>query len=48
VISFDHLIGAREERRRDRKAERFGGFEIDVKLKFRWLLNRQARRIGTS
>src|SRR5258706_11433606 len=29
---FDHLIGAQQDRRRDRHADRFGGFEIDHRL----------------
>ena len=41
TCSFDHLVGTGEERGRDRKAEFAGSFEIDHKLKFRGLLDRQ-------
>ena len=37
AASFDHLVGASEERRWDRQAERFGGGEVDDELKFRRL-----------
>jgi len=35
---FDHLVGAAEQRERDGKAERLGGFHIDNQLDFRGLL----------
>ena len=31
--SFDHLVGAGEERGRDRQAEGFGGLEVDDQLR---------------
>jgi hypothetical protein len=37
---FDHLVGAREERRRDFEAERLRGLEVDHEVKFRGLLDR--------
>jgi hypothetical protein len=37
--SFDHLVGAAEQRERDRKAERLGGLEVDVQLDFGGLLD---------
>jgi hypothetical protein len=36
--SFDHLIGAGEQDRRDVNAERARGFEIDYQFERRWLL----------
>jgi hypothetical protein len=41
VPLFDHLLGAQQERFRDRKPERLGGLEIDDQLDFRDLLHRQ-------
>ena len=38
--SFDHLVGAREERRRNVEAERLRGLEIDHQLDLRNLLHR--------
>src|SRR6266536_794345 len=43
---FDHLIGPPEQRRRDRKAEGLGGFEVDDQLELRGLLDRQVTRLG--
>jgi hypothetical protein len=39
AILLDHVIGAREQRRRDGEAERFRGLEDDDKLELRRLLN---------
>src|SRR5271167_1834180 len=38
---LDHLVGGRQQSFRDGKAERLGGFEVDDKLNFRSLLDRQ-------
>jgi hypothetical protein len=40
VALFDHLVGALQERFRDRETKRFGGFEIDDELILRRELNR--------
>src|SRR5262245_27751633 len=40
-ILFDHLVGAREQRRRYRKAKRLGGLEIKDEVVLCWGLNRQ-------
>ena len=45
---FDHLVGPGEEGRRDRQAESFGRSQVDVKLKLRWLLDRQTCRLPAS
>jgi hypothetical protein len=37
---LDHLIGAREQRRRHVEAERFSGLKVDDQLEFCWLLDR--------
>jgi hypothetical protein len=37
---FDHLVGAQQERFRDRETDRLGGLEIDDKLEFGWILDR--------
>jgi hypothetical protein len=42
---FDHLVGAQEEISTDRQSERSRCFEIDDKLEFGGLLNRQVGRL---
>ena len=44
---LDHLVGAREDRGRDRQAERSGGLEIDDQLVPGSLLDRQVGRFRT-
>src|SRR5579872_335812 len=39
--SFDHLVGAREQRGRDCQAERLRGLEVDHKIKLGRLFDRQ-------
>src|SRR6516164_3390753 len=43
--SFDHLVGAREQRRRHLDAERPGGLQIDDKLEFDGGLNGKVARL---
>src|SRR3984893_905133 len=38
---LDHLVGGREQRRRNRQAKRLGALEVDGELIFCWLLKRQ-------
>jgi hypothetical protein len=45
---FDHLVGGRQNRRRNCKTQRLCGFEIDHQIEFRRLLNRQISRLGSS
>ena len=44
--SLDNLIRPHQHRRRDRQAERLRGLEIDNKITFRRLLDRQIGRFG--
>jgi hypothetical protein len=43
---FDHLVGTREQRLRDGKAERLCGFQIDDQLVFGGRLHRQVRGVN--
>ena len=44
---FDHLVGAAKYRNWDGDAERFSGFEIDIKLHFGGLHHRQVAGLLT-
>src|SRR5271166_483807 len=46
TVSFDDLVGAGEDRWRDRQAERLGGVEIDDQLECCRLLDRRVGRLG--
>jgi hypothetical protein len=43
--SFDHFVGAGEQRWRDRQTQRLGGFQIDQELEFCCLINRNLARL---
>jgi hypothetical protein len=44
---FDHLVGAREQRRRNFDAQRLRRLQVDDQFEFGRLLNRQISRLGT-
>src|SRR5215469_5795615 len=46
LLSFDDLVGAQQNRLRDRQAERLGGLEIDHQLEFGRLLDRKIGGLG--
>ena len=43
---LDHLIGASEERWRDRHTERLCGFQVDDQIEFGCLFHGQIARVG--
>src|SRR5262245_29592265 len=45
---FDHLVGEREQRRRNRQAERLGDLQIDDEIEFNRLLDRQIGRLRSA
>src|ERR671937_3181037 len=45
--SFDHLVGAAEQRERESDVKRLGSLEVDDQLDFRDLHDRQVRRLFT-
>jgi hypothetical protein len=44
-LSFDHLVGSRQQRRRDSQPEHLGGLEVDDEFKPGWLPNWQIGRL---
>ena len=46
ILSVDHLVSAQEEISTDRQSKRSRCFEIDDKLEFGGLLNRQVGRLN--
>jgi hypothetical protein len=46
--SFNHLVGAQQERLRNGQAECLGGREIDDEIEFGGLLDRKIARLGAT
>jgi hypothetical protein len=46
--SFDHHVGAREQRRRNRQSKRLGSLEVDRQLESDRLLHREVSWFGGS
>jgi hypothetical protein len=48
LLSFDHLVGAGDERRRHGKSERVGGLVVDHQLETGRQLDGQIGRLGAA
>src|SRR6516162_6686559 len=46
--SFNHLVGAQQERLRDRQAERLGGGQVDDEIELGGLLDRDVTRLRSA
>jgi hypothetical protein len=46
AFSLDHLVGAQQERLRDRQTEGLGGGQIDDEIELSRLLDRQVGRLS--